>query len=254
MRKVAAFLLVGALIVVALPVMAVPSNAVELPPRASQPVAQADTAPKKSGPAPNLLTQRPAGVIQKLLPPPVSQPQLVHETIALPPKSGLAEAGVSPLEHVAPAPASSMAEIVQVVSTAAAEPEPLLQDKDLLAAAKKAALRGLTRQVEEYDELQSVLAWNNYLGRIIFVVVHGILAMALVISWREFQAARETRAEAKSKKRRANEESPAQEEVSASLEGIALKTSRHGTLILLVAFAFYVAYLKFVYPVQIIPG
>ncbi len=47
-------------------------------------------------------------------------------------------------------------------------------------------------------------------------------------------------------------DAPEQSEIKVSLEGIALKTSFHGTLLLVIALVFYYLFLKFVYPISIV--
>ena len=82
---------------------------------------------------------------------------------------------------------------------------------------------------------------SNRLGLVIFWVVHAILALGVAIAALEFFHARQTR--------RAK---PETNEIKISMEGIALKTSLHGILILGLAFGFYFLYLKFVYTIQVV--
>jgi len=85
---------------------------------------------------------------------------------------------------------------------------------------------------------RQTLAWTNWISRGIFVVVHGILAFARWAARREFREAHRMRAR--------NRE---QHERNVSLEGIALKTSLQGILLLGFASGFDFLYLKFVYPI-----
>lgn len=42
------------------------------------------------------------------------------------------------------------------------------------------------------------------------------------------------------------------QELRVSLEGLALKTSMHGTFLLVIAMSFYYLFLKFVYPITVV--
>jgi hypothetical protein len=114
----------------------------------------------------------------------------------------------------------------------------LLDDPEVLAAWKRLLLSQLERDTQILAERRQTLAWTNWISRGIFVVVHVILAFALWAARREFLEARRTR-----------DKSREQHEVNVSLEGVALKTSLQGVLLLGFALGFYFLYLKFVYPI-----
>ncbi|HEX2837534.1 MAG TPA: hypothetical protein VHN77_05355 [Phycisphaerales bacterium] len=112
--------------------------------------------------------------------------------------------------------------------------------EDPLAALKQevqaAALR---REIEKYREIRTELFYTNWIGRIVFLVAHGVLALGLWMAAHEFRAAQAGR-------RKAEDQA---QEIKLSLEGIALKTALHGVVIMAFAMGFYFLYLKFVYPI-----
>lgn len=110
---------------------------------------------------------------------------------------------------------------------------------ELESALQDLHLAQVKREVQKIRETEGELWWTNWIGRAIFVIVQFILIMGLVVAWSEFRAARRQRRAAAAE----------QQEVRISMEGIALKTSLHGILILGIALAFYFLYLRFVFPV-----
>jgi hypothetical protein len=114
----------------------------------------------------------------------------------------------------------------------------VFDDPEVLAAWKRLLLAQFERDTQILAERRQTLAWTNWISRGIFVVVHVILGFALWAARREFLDAQRTRAKSRE-----------QHEVNVSLEGVALKTSLQGVLLLGFALGFYFLYLKFVYPI-----
>ncbi|WP_437954771.1 hypothetical protein WME76_24720 [Sorangium sp. So ce119] len=92
------------------------------------------------------------------------------------------------------------------------------------------------------------------------MVVHIILGVALWMAWLEFDNARKTRAKvaplkgaAAKGKGKPEPDDEAAHELKLGLDGIAFKSSLQGTAILALALAFYALYLKFVYPIVLLP-
>ncbi len=122
---------------------------------------------------------------------------------------------------------------------------PKPESETVRAARERLVLAGLEREIQKYQEMRAELWYTNWIGRFIFVVAHLVLGIGLWMSVREFKAAGERRRQAKN---------VSQQELSISMEGIALKTTLHGTLIMVLALAFYFLYLRFVYPVVVVGG
>jgi uncharacterized membrane protein len=111
-------------------------------------------------------------------------------------------------------------------------------DPKLAAAYQDWMIARYRREVEKIEERRHVIENTNRMGYIIFVVVHLVLAAALFAAVLEFRSAlRLRRAAAKAN------------EITISLEGIALKTSLHGAVLLTFALAFYCLFLKLVLPI-----
>ena len=95
-----------------------------------------------------------------------------------------------------------------------------------------------------------------------FLVAHAILTVGLWAAVRGFLHAAETRKEAPAPPdpaavaaatpAEAARLALAEQEIRVSLEGIALKTTLHGVVLLAMAIGFYFLYLKFVYPVTVV--
>ena len=92
------------------------------------------------------------------------------------------------------------------------------------------------------EERKHVYVWTNRIGYAIGLIVHGVLFLGIWAAVHEFQRA--------SKARKRND---TQQEFSLSLEGFALKTSLHGTLLLLISIGLYFLYLKYIYTVATSP-
>jgi len=114
-------------------------------------------------------------------------------------------------------------------------------DEDVKAKEKEAYLAYLERQVEVYKEQKKVLEDHNTESFVVFVSAHIVLLLGLIAAATEFLRARKTRKDADK-----------QTDLNVSLQGIALKTSLHGTILLALSISFYFLYLKFVYPITAI--
>ena len=115
-------------------------------------------------------------------------------------------------------------------------------DPDIRQAYKAWTIAYMARQVDAIKENKSAFAMSGTMSILVCWVAHILLALAVLAAAVEFIRALQTRHKASQN-----------EEVRVSLEGIALKTSMNGTLLLVIAMAFYYLFLKFVYPVTIVP-
>lgn len=118
-------------------------------------------------------------------------------------------------------------------------------DEEVKAAIKAVILDRCQRAQAIAADQSFEIAYTNNVGRFILVVVHLILGIALYCSWKEFAAANRLRA-------MASNAAPTVQEITISTEGLALKTSLQGTLLLLIALGFYFLYLKYVFPVAVV--
>ncbi|MCI0627620.1 MAG: hypothetical protein L0387_39220 [Acidobacteria bacterium] len=118
------------------------------------------------------------------------------------------------------------------------------EDRDVADAHRNYLLALYKRNIEIIQERRQVICITNGIGYVICFVAHVILGIALWSAVREFNAA--------SKRRKKADEAPT--ELQVSLEGVALKTSLHGTILLVLALVFYFMYLQFVYKVVEVDG
>lgn len=125
-------------------------------------------------------------------------------------------------------------------------------DPDVKNAVKSVIQQRCERAKEIYREEARELFLTNWTGRLIWLVVHGILGLAIYLSWREFAAAREMRITEASAAPTAAAGMKPVHELSISMQGVALKTSLNGTLLMVFALAFYFLYLKYVFPVSVV--
>ena len=114
-------------------------------------------------------------------------------------------------------------------------------DPDIRQAYKAWTIAYMTRQIDALKENKSAFAMSGTMSVIVCWVAHILLALAVLAAAVEFIRAMQTRQKASEN-----------QELRVSLEGIALKTSMHGTLLLVLAMLFYYLFLKFVYPVTIV--
>jgi hypothetical protein len=118
------------------------------------------------------------------------------------------------------------------------------ESERLTNARERLALAQIEREIRKIEETEGELGVYNLMGRVMFFVVHLILALGLSMAWSEFRTAM-------ARRKVAADETV--QELKLSLDGIALKSSLQGTIILCLAFGFYFAYLRFVYPIVIVP-
>lgn len=116
-------------------------------------------------------------------------------------------------------------------------------DAELQQALKQFALAKLTSYEGAVQDRTFELRATNWAGRLIFLVVHVIIAVGTWFAIAEFRAAQRIRETAKT-------DPP--NEVTVSLEGIAIKSTLQGMALLTIAFGFYLVYLKYVHPVVVI--
>lgn len=167
--------------------------------------------------------------------PTVDAPQPAHSVV---PGAGLIIPGLTLGSANAGSPAASP-------PTGPLSPDPILTDEKVVEARRRLAVAAIEREIEKYGEIRAELLYTNWIGRFIFVVAHLVLGMGLWMSMHEFRAANARRREAKT---------VTQQELSISMEGVALKTTLHGTFIMVLALVFYFLYLKFVFPVVVVGG
>ena len=100
------------------------------------------------------------------------------------------------------------------------------------------------------DDRRRTIFWSNLGDTLIFIFVHALVALGVVAATREFAQTMRLREPAQ---RKADADAAAPPtELEIGLEKLAIKTSLNGLLILLITFAFYVAFLKFVHPVEVL--
>ncbi|NIM50877.1 MAG: hypothetical protein GTN62_10600 [Gemmatimonadales bacterium] len=96
---------------------------------------------------------------------------------------------------------------------------------------------------QKIDEARRVIARTNRTALIGSIIVHLAVLVGFAAALAEFFHARQLR--------RQGAQLP-QQELRIGLEGVAVKTTLYGLLILLIASAFYLIFVKFVYPIQVI--
>ena len=98
--------------------------------------------------------------------------------------------------------------------------------------------------LETISQSQGVLEWDETESLVSFVFVHVAVLLGFAISLVEFLHASRTR-----KRGRSSDNT----EVTLKLESIAIRTTSVGLIILFCSVLFYFLYLKFVYPIQVVP-
>lgn len=96
----------------------------------------------------------------------------------------------------------------------------------------------LQREIDKAEEQKASMAFSKLSSYVILIFIHIVFAVGIWAAAREFIHA------SKSRKRKFE-----QQELMISLEGIALKTSFHGTILLVLSIVLYFLFLKFVYPI-----
>ncbi|QDV18963.1 hypothetical protein Pan153_36240 [Gimesia panareensis] len=117
----------------------------------------------------------------------------------------------------------------------------LTENKDYQNAYLKYATAYLESGEDVLEQRKRAFETQYWVTNFIFLVTHVILFLAIYVSYREFKSAEKNRAQANEQK---------ESEIQLSLQGIALKTSRQATIILVAAIGFYFMYIKFVYPID----
>lgn len=103
------------------------------------------------------------------------------------------------------------------------------------------------------DSQIRTLRFHEYSTYIIFIIVHFLVLYGLYASMKEFNAALVMRSElAKRPVASSDGESVPEHELRIGLEGLAVKTSYVGLVILCTSFAFYFLYIKYVYPITVV--
>jgi hypothetical protein len=114
-------------------------------------------------------------------------------------------------------------------------------DEKVRKAYRELIFKRFEHEKTAMDERQSVIIWTNRASAIIFVITHMVLIMGIWAAMKEFHNANKLR-----------KENPEQHEIKVSIEGIALKTSLHGSLLLSICVFLYFLFLKYVLPVNVI--
>lgn len=86
-----------------------------------------------------------------------------------------------------------------------------------------------------------IISSHNWVSIAIAVLVHALLIFGFYAGWREFNESNRMRKDARAM--------DLQEEIKISLDGVALKTSFLGMLILFTSIGLYFAFLKYVFPI-----
>lgn len=144
--------------------------------------------------------------------------------------------------------------------------EEIAKDGQVREKARAAYVAKYEREVERLKEVTRVFDWQHVSTIVVFFFAHLLLIAGLAAAWSEFasaaalrraaqtQPATTPRAETQPQPGAGSQPSPERvdpiHELQLGLQGVALKTSLHGLLILLVAMGFYFLYLKFVYPIS----
>lgn len=93
----------------------------------------------------------------------------------------------------------------------------------------------LKRETEILNERKRLIDHGLWIGHSMWLMANFLVLFCTYLSFREFSTAQKIR------------KLDASQEIKISLEGIALKTTLHGVVLLALAMCFYFLYLKFVY-------
>lgn len=118
----------------------------------------------------------------------------------------------------------------------------MAQDPVVQEAMRDAVVDTIKDRARTRASFDSTIAWQNWMGRVVFLVVHVPFGIGLYCAWREFCAAE------RSRKRAIQQPS----EIEIGLQKVALKSSLHGVVLLGIAFGFYLAFLTLVYPIAVL--
>ncbi len=114
-------------------------------------------------------------------------------------------------------------------------------DPNVRAAYKEYLLTYLESEREKFADRREVILSTNQMGSYIFVTVHIFLAVALFVTVLELRQASIAR-----------KKHGGSDEIELSFQKIALKTSIHGTVLLVFAIVLYFLFLRIVYPITIV--
>lgn len=136
-----------------------------------------------------------------------------------------------------PSPGQILSMLEALVTSTTTEMVPAeMRPEDDISIERRRML--LDQAQAEFAHRRSVFSWQRVTSVGVFLVVHGVLAIALWAAIREFIAA--------GKQRR--KEGSVELEIGAS--SLALKTARTGVLLLTAAGLLYLLYVRFVYPIH----
>jgi hypothetical protein len=135
-------------------------------------------------------------------------------------------------------------------------PTRIAQDPEIKAAWKVWTKDWIESNRWDLQEHKRAFSSSTTMGLVVGAAVHVILAVALGMAILEFRSASHIRRRTRRTSatgEAADPESHLQlQEIQIKADGIALKTSLHGTILLAFALAFYFLYIKFVLPVTIV--
>jgi len=114
-------------------------------------------------------------------------------------------------------------------------------DEDVRAGYKQLVIARFSHEQKALKEREQIIRWTNRASIFIFFLVHVLLIIGAWAAVKEFVAAKRLR-----------KISDQQEEIKISLEGIAFKTSLHGTILFGMTLLLYILFLKFVFPVNLL--
>ena len=117
----------------------------------------------------------------------------------------------------------------------------LINDDELIESFKNYELSKLDYLTKSLKEREKVFKSVNRMGISIFVLTHVFLLTGFWMAFQEFGKAKSIRSK-----------EPENQEIQVSLEGIAFKTSLHGSFIFGLTIVLYFLFLKFVYPIHFV--
>lgn len=111
------------------------------------------------------------------------------------------------------------------------------KDEQVKEMRKELLMARYKNEIETLEENKRIVNNVNKIGYVVFAIAHILLVLAVAASVHEFIHASKTR-----------KKKPDHHEIQVSLEGIALRSSLHGVVLLVVAILFYFLFLKYVLP------
>lgn len=158
-------------------------------------------------------------------------------------KSENAQTGSQPAQNAAPAPGAGASDR----SREAPPSYPLLPEGVKMTPVTDAAFQEALRDYFGYFKFgvahrQDVFAWQLFSSRIIFWAVLSLVALGMYFAAKQFQHGLRTAS------LKTNESDVT--EFAASLAGVKVRSPVLGVIILVISFAFFYLYLRFVYPIE----